>query len=56
MMWILAGVYCLVIWAVFAKLKLMRLSLPMAILLASVGPLLILVLLFCAQVLPPVRQ
>ncbi|MBB3207673.1 multidrug resistance efflux pump [Rhodopirellula rubra] len=53
MSWILGGIYCGVIWLVFAKLKLMRLSLPMAIMLASVGPLLIIALLFCAQYFHP---
>jgi membrane fusion protein (multidrug efflux system) len=53
MMWLLGGAYCLVIWLVFAKLKLIRLSLPLAILLASVGPALILALLFCAQYCHP---
>ena len=53
MSWILGGVYCGIIWLVFAKLKLMRLSLPLAIILASVGPGLIVVLLFCAQYFHP---
>ncbi|SMP42617.1 Multidrug resistance efflux pump [Neorhodopirellula lusitana] len=53
MSWILGGVYCGVIWLVFAKLKLVRLSLPLAILLASVGPSLIVALLLCAQYLHP---
>ena len=53
MSWILGAIYCGLIWLVFAKLKLLRLSLPLAILLASVGPSLILVLLFCAQYLHP---
>jgi membrane fusion protein (multidrug efflux system) len=56
MSWILGGIYCGVIWLVFAKLKLLRLSLPIAILLASVGPGLILALLFCAQYLHPFTQ
>jgi multidrug resistance efflux pump len=49
MMWLLGGVYCLVLWLVFAKWKLLRLSLPVAIVAAAIGPTLILVLLFCAQ-------
>lgn len=53
MMWLLAGAYCLVLWLVFAKWKLLRLSLPIAILAASVGPGLILALLFCAQYYHP---
>lgn len=53
MSWILAGLYCGLIWLVFAKLKLIRLSLPLAILLASAGPSLIMALLFCAQYLHP---
>ena len=53
MSWILGGIYCGVIWLIFAKLKLLRLSLPMAILLASVGPSMIVALLFCAQYFHP---
>ncbi len=53
MSWILGGIYCGLIWLIFAKLKLLRLSLPLAILLASIGPSLILALLFCAQYLHP---
>lgn len=53
MSWILAGFYCAVIWLVFVKLKLIKLSLPLAIVLASVGPILIGVLLFCAQYFHP---
>ncbi|TWU04345.1 HlyD family secretion protein [Stieleria varia] len=53
MSWILAGIYCGVIWLVFAKLKLMRLSLPLAIVLASLGPAMIVALLFCAQYFHP---
>ncbi|MCR9293476.1 MAG: HlyD family secretion protein [bacterium] len=53
MSWILGGLYCGIIWLVFAKLKLLRLSLPLAILLASVGPSLIIALLFCAQYYHP---
>ncbi|WP_230779756.1 hypothetical protein [Roseiconus lacunae] len=44
MSWILAAVYCGVIWLVFAKLRLLRLTLPLTIVLASVGPMLIVVL------------
>ena len=53
MRWILGGIYCGILWLVFAKLKLIRLSLPIAILAASVGPLLIIALLFCAQYFHP---
>ncbi len=53
MSWILGGIYCGVLWLVFAKLKLLRLSLPLAIVLASVGPGLIITLLFCAQYFHP---
>lgn len=53
MSWILAGAYCFAIWLVFAKLRLIRLSLPLAIIVGSVGPLLIVALLFCAQYFHP---
>ncbi|HBE71505.1 MAG TPA: HlyD family secretion protein [Planctomycetaceae bacterium] len=53
MSWILGGIYCGIIWLVFAKLKLIRLSLPIAIVLASAGPSMIIALLFCAQYLHP---
>ncbi len=53
MSWILAGIYCGFVWLVFAKLKLLRLTLPIAIVLASAGPLLIVALLFCAQYFHP---
>jgi membrane fusion protein (multidrug efflux system) len=53
MSWIIAGVYCWFLWLVFAKFRLLRLSLPVAILAASVGPGLIMVLLFCAQFYHP---
>jgi multidrug resistance efflux pump len=53
MMWLLAGAYCLVVWLVFAKWKLLRLSLPVAVVAASAGPGLILALLFCAQYYHP---
>jgi multidrug resistance efflux pump len=53
MMWILAAAYCFFIWLVFAKLKLMRLSLPIAVLAGSIGPALIVALLFCAQYYHP---
>ena len=53
MSWILGGLYCGTIWLVFAKLKLMRLSLPVAIVAASVGPSLIVAFLFCAQYFHP---
>jgi multidrug resistance efflux pump len=39
MMAAIFGTYALLIWLVFAKLKLIRLSLPLAIALAAVGPL-----------------
>lgn len=53
MSWILGLVYCGLIWLVFAKLKLIRLSLPIAVALASAGPSLIIALLFCAQYFHP---
>ncbi|MEO9590486.1 HlyD family secretion protein [Rhodopirellula bahusiensis] len=53
MSWILSGLYCGTIWLIFAKLKLIRLSLPVAIVLASVDPGLIIALLFCAQYFHP---
>lgn len=53
MMWLIGGAYCLVIWLVFAKWRLLPLTLPLAVLLASIGPLLILSLLFCAQYFHP---
>jgi multidrug resistance efflux pump len=53
MSWILGGLYCGAIWLVFAKWKLMRLSLPIAIVAASVGPALIVAFLFCAQYFHP---
>ncbi|KAA5544349.1 HlyD family secretion protein [Roseiconus nitratireducens] len=56
MMWVLAGTYCLAIWLVFAKWKLLRLSLPVAIAAASVGPSLLLAFLFCAQYYHPYTQ
>lgn len=49
MSWILAGIYCGILWLVFVKLRLIKLSLPLAIVAASVGPGLIVALLFCAQ-------
>jgi multidrug resistance efflux pump len=51
--WILAGIYCGILWLVFAKLRLLKLTLPIAIAAASVGPGLILALLFCAQYFHP---
>lgn len=45
MQWVVIGVYVLVIWLVFAKLKIVRLSLPLALLFAAIGPIFILVLL-----------
>jgi len=53
MSWILGGIYCGVLWLVFAKFKLLKLSLPVAIVAASVGPGLIVALLFCAQYFHP---
>ncbi|TWU27975.1 HlyD family secretion protein [Novipirellula artificiosorum] len=53
MSWILGAAYCFVIWLIFAKLRLIRLSLPLAIIAGSVGPLLIVALLFCAQYFHP---
>ncbi len=53
MSWILALIYCGFLWLIFAKLKLLKFSLPLAILAASVGPSLIIALLFCAQYLHP---
>ncbi|MGY4308047.1 multidrug resistance efflux pump [Bradyrhizobium sp. USDA 4369] len=38
MMAAIFGVYMLIIWLIFAKLKLIRLSLPIALVLAAVGP------------------
>jgi multidrug resistance efflux pump len=53
MSWIFAGIYCAILWLVFAKFKIIRLSLPVAIVAASVGPALIMSLLFCAQYFHP---
>ena len=53
MSWILALIYCGLLWLIFAKLKLLKFSLPLAILAASVGPSLIVALLFCAQYYHP---
>lgn len=53
MSWLLGGLYCGMLWLVFAKLKLIRLSLPIAIVAGSIGPSLIIVLLFCAQYFHP---
>ncbi|TWU26059.1 HlyD family secretion protein [Bythopirellula polymerisocia] len=53
MMWLVGGLYCLVLWLVFAKWKLMRLSLPLAIITASIGPAAILAVLFCMQYFHP---
>ncbi|MCA9116257.1 MAG: HlyD family secretion protein [Planctomycetaceae bacterium] len=53
MIWFLAGMYCLVLWLVFAKWKLLRLSLPIAIVAASTGPALLVALLFCSQYYHP---
>ena len=56
MMWILAGIYCGLLWLIFDKLRLIRFSLPIAILAGSIGPSLILALLFCAQYYHPMSQ
>lgn len=53
MSWILGGVYCGFLWLVFDRLKLLRLSLPLAIVFGSVGPSLIVVFLLLAQYLHP---
>lgn len=53
MSWILGGIYCGLLWLVFAKLRLLKLTLPVAILAGSVGPALIVALLFCAQYYHP---
>jgi multidrug resistance efflux pump len=53
MSWILGGIYCGLIWLIFAKLRLIKLTLPIAIIVGSVGPALIVALLFCAQYYHP---
>ena len=53
MYWILGSLYCGLVWLVFAKLKLIRLSLPIAILAAAIGPAVIISLLFGAQYFHP---
>lgn len=53
MMWLIGGFYCFVLWLIFDKFKLLRLSLPIAIVAASIGPALILSLLFCSQYYHP---
>ena len=53
MSWILGAVYCGFIWLVFAKLRLLKLTLPIAVLAGSIGPTLIVALLFCAQYFHP---
>jgi len=53
MSWILGGLYCGTVWLVFAKWKLMRMSLSIAIVTASAGPSLIVAFLFCAQYFHP---
>ncbi len=55
-MWILAGIYCGLLWLIFDKLRLIRLSLPIAVLAAAIGPGLILALLFCSQYYHPMSQ
>ncbi|MCA9075178.1 MAG: HlyD family secretion protein [Planctomycetaceae bacterium] len=56
MMWLLGGTYCLLLWLIFSKLKLLRFSLPIAIVAGSIGPLGILALLFCAQYYHPLTN
>lgn len=56
MMWFLGGLYCGLIWLVFDKLRLVRLSLPFALLLSAVGPSLIVALVFCAQYCHPLSM
>ncbi|TWT74114.1 HlyD family secretion protein [Allorhodopirellula solitaria] len=56
MIWILGGIYCGALWLIFAKWKLVRMSLPVAVLAASVGPTALLILLFCAQYFHPYTQ
>lgn len=56
MMWLLGGAYCFLLWLVFDKLKLLRLSLPIAVITAAVGPVMILSLLFCAQYYHPMSK
>lgn len=56
MSWILGGAYCFVMWLVFAKLRLIRLSLSLAIVAGSVGPMLLVALLFCAQYFHPLSS
>lgn len=53
MSWILGGIYCGLLWLVFARLRLFKLTLPTAMVAASVGPGLIIALLFCAQYYHP---
>ncbi len=53
MSWILGLAYCGLLWLVFARFKLLKLSLPVAIVAASVGPSLIVLLLLFAQYLHP---
>ncbi len=53
MSWLLGSIYCGILWLMFAKLKLLRLSLPLAVVLAAAGPLMILALLFCSQYFHP---
>ena len=53
MSWLLIGVYCGILWLVFDRFRLIRLSLPVAIVAAAVGPGAVLVLLFGAQYFHP---
>jgi len=56
MMWILVGGYSLILWLIFAKLKLFRLSLPIAVVASSSGPMVIMALLFSAQYFHPLSS
>lgn len=56
MMWLIGGAYCFVLWLIFAKLKLLKFSLPIAIICGAVGPVGILTLLFCAQYYHPMAS
>ncbi len=53
MSWILGAAYCGFLWLVFAKLKLLKLSFPIAVVAGAIGPGLIIALLFCAQYYHP---
>ncbi len=53
MYWIIGALYCAALWLVFDKLRLVKLSLPIAIVVGATGPLAILSLLFGAQYFHP---